>query len=265
MKKKSILIIVLFIIILGCSSKKVSTNDNSTQDKDKSSNTILAQGLPPKDNDKKNLQIPKESPLNENDPKNNEIIFFDDFSNPDSGWDMWSTENTSGEFNKEEFVFKFYKYGTWSWALTPGRHLSNLSDYNVQFTASNPKKSPFLKFGICCNYKNDKNTYVLAIATNGYYNITKHKNGSVVFLTKQDWVYSDKIPKQAKSYVFSAVSTNGDISLYVNGNKIVNVHDETYPSGAIKLYGGYFGHETGELRFDNFEIKKIAGEHVENN
>ncbi|WP_027360311.1 hypothetical protein [Desulforegula conservatrix] len=155
MKKISILVITLFIVILGCSSKKVSTNDNIAQDYNKPSNTIIAQDLPQNNNDEKDSQKTKVSPLTENDTKNTEVIFFDDFSNPESGWSMWSNEKTSGEYKKGEYVFKYYRYDTWSWALIPGKNLSNLSNYSVRYKADNPAKTPFLKFGIYCHYKND--------------------------------------------------------------------------------------------------------------
>ncbi|WP_156906766.1 hypothetical protein [Desulforegula conservatrix] len=46
--------------------------------------------------------------------------------------------------------------------------------------------------------------------------------------------------------------------MYINGNHLIKVHDETYSNGALTLYGAYTGHETGEIRFDNFEVKRIT-------
>lgn len=190
--------------------------------------------------------------------KDTAVLFSDEFANPGSGWFTWSDEKTSAEYMSGEYVLSYYQYNTRSSSYTD--ELFDLSDIEVRFVVKNPQASPFLEFGIYCDYQDDDNFYSFLVSTNGCYRIVKFVEGVRTVLTpmidNDEWACSKDIPNQATSYNFRAECAKSTLSLYIDEKEIALINDPDHARGGVRLRGGYFGHEVGKIYFDDFIVSQ---------
>ena len=192
-----------------------------------------------------------------------EVIFEDDFSDPNSGWNVFSESNGSGNYVNEAYEFKFYEArDSWTWQNKADLSVPNS---HIKYNLRNPQQSPFFTFGISCKFyelESGGGEIRIAVRTNGYYQIFRRVGNEWNNLLETNensdengWPYSKDIEVGATEYRFGAVCSNEEISLYINDTLIAQTFDESSVQGHVKLIGGYFGHEEEtELYIDNFIV-----------
>ena len=180
-----------------------------------------------------------------------DVLLQDDFSS--IGWGTGTDSDSSVEYadGKLQMIVNTKNWFVWS---TP-----NDQDYqnvHMEVTAINNDTDPTTAFGIMCNQQTvDDSFYYFAITPAGQYAIAEASlAASDVFLTNEDkWEYSDLIKKNADSYRIEADCANGTLTLYVDGQQLASVQDDTYTSGGVALFT-WSGEEatSANVSFDDF-------------
>jgi hypothetical protein len=152
---------------------------------------------------------------------------------------------------KENFV---------AWSTPNSTQYENI---HLEATAlNNNDTDPATAFGfICAQQSEDWSFYYLAMTPAGEYAIIKSIDvqSDDVFLTGNgQWASSDLIAYKASSYRIGADCGNGRLTLYVDGQQIASVSDNTYTSGSIGLFiWSGENASSGDMTFDDFLVRSL--------
>lgn len=177
-----------------------------------------------------------------------EILMQDDFSNPQSGWEVGEyDEGRVGYTNGYYFVVSNGD-GSTMWGV------ANRSFENVVIDVdATPISGPTNNdYGVICREHGDGNGYYLLISGDGYYAIAKTTDEGFEWLV--DFTESRAIKQGYTTNHIRAVCNGSEISLYVNGQLMAQVKDSEFTSGDIALTATSYESEAVEVRFDNLTV-----------
>ena len=180
----------------------------------------------------------------------------DDFSSP--GWGVAADENSSVEYADETLQMILNTKNWFVWSTPNDKDYENV---HIEVTAINNDSDPTTSFGIMCHQQViDDSFYYFAITPAGQYAIAEASlAASDLFLTNEDkWEYSDFIAHNADSYRIGADCGNGTLTLYVDGQQVDSVQDDTYTRGGVALFT-WSGEEstTAHISFDDFLMTEL--------
>jgi len=178
------------------------------------------------------------------------VIFEDDFSRTSSGWDRYSDDETSTDYLEDAYQIKVDKANWYTWA-NPGKTFVDVRVEVDAWKASGPDGDA----AILCRYKDEENFYLIGITTDGYYGITKIKDGEDTLLGSDLLEFSSVIKTGAGETNRLRVDCIGNrLSLYVNGEIVAEVTDGDLTSGDVGLASGTYDDPGTDMRFDNIVV-----------
>jgi hypothetical protein len=182
-------------------------------------------------------------------------LFEDDFSDRRSGWTTGVGESGSVDYVADEYAIKVGDSNWFIWGV-PGE--SDLADIHIEVTAIDLGPATDAGFGIICHYVDDQNFYYLGIGSDGYYAIARFVDDEVTFLSDSEgWIESDGIALDAASYRLGADCGQGTLTLYVDGEAIDSVADDTFSSGDVGLFVLSASEPNAEVHFDDFVVTAL--------
>lgn len=131
-----------------------------------------------------------------------------------------------------------------------------LADVSVEVDANDLQSPDGSYWGVVCRHVDRKSYYALMIGPDGFYGIGKMKNGVFQFIQKD--TVADKTIYKADENGF--VHLRGDcvadtLTLFVNGERLLQVKDDEYQTGDAGLVVGYGSEEAWvDILFDNFAL-----------
>ena len=184
-------------------------------------------------------------------PALEEVILEDDFSD-DSIWGLLDGESSTIEYINQTLRVEIFKENWIVWT-TPDEEV--YENVHMEVTAENNDDEATTAFGIVCYQQEDGSSYYYAVMTPaGEYAIAIAAEGETdIFLTNNDqWAESDLIENKS-SYRIGMDCGNGVLSLYVDGQLIDSVSDDTYTSGTSGLIV-WSGEDvsSADVSFDDF-------------
>src|SRR5258706_6434630 len=200
---------------------------------------------------------PTETPIPTAVPTSiSDVLLKDDFSSKD-----WGTLNETDdvvEYDGEALRMKIFKKNWFVWSTPNGKIYKNV---HTEVTVTNNDGESTTAFGIMCDQQDTtSNYYYLAMTPGGEYTIAlAARDKTDVFLTNNDqWASSDLIKKNASSYRVGADCGNGTLTLYVDGQRIDSVSDNTYGNGSVGAFawsGENVSH--ADVSFDDFILTSL--------
>ncbi len=179
------------------------------------------------------------------------IVFEDDFSDPESGWDSWSDETSKTDYLDGEYQILVGQENWYYWA-NPYRDFTDVI-VDVDITKQG---DPDGDAGIICRYVDASNFYFLRITTDGYYGISKIIDGEEIQLDMDELSQSSRIKTGNATNHITAECVGSSLRLLVNGREVATAEDSELTSGDVGLIGGSFDLAGVDLRFDNFVVMK---------
>ncbi len=181
-------------------------------------------------------------------PASGEVLYEDDFSSPNSGWDASEGDNGStfyadGAYHIQVDTEKYYVWGN---------AYQEFGDAIIAVQAQPVKPVGDADFGIICRYQDTDNFYALEISEDGYYAIWKQEDGEFVSLV--DWSSSDAIPTDSSPVTIQAACVSNTLILAVNDTVLAEVQDSTFSHGDIGLLAGTWDTGGVEIQFDNLSV-----------
>jgi hypothetical protein len=180
------------------------------------------------------------------------VLFEDDFSNPDSGWDALSDEQVVMGYRDGGFRFlvnqPYYDY----WSL-PGKRFTDSRIEVDSVKLSGPDDNDF---GLICRYGGPDKFYAFIISSDGYFAIQRSVEGGDGYevLGSTTLQYSDKINQGIALNQLRADCVGSTLTLYVNGEKLIEVRDDVLEAGEIGIIAGTNGSTGVDIFFDNFIV-----------
>ncbi len=183
-------------------------------------------------------------------PTSGDVVFADDFSNPDSGWPVDSDTETRRAYSGGAYVLDVIPEKYLSWAPSP---TETPADVIVSAKASILNSTADSDFGLLCRYQDGQNFYALEVSEDGYFAIWKSINNETVMIL--DWTQSSDVPSGGSATI-SAACVGNRLTLMADGVVVGEATDEDLTEGDTGLIAGTW--ETGGLRiaFDDFEARK---------
>ncbi|MDZ4158569.1 MAG: hypothetical protein U1B80_02165 [Anaerolineaceae bacterium] len=181
-----------------------------------------------------------------------EVLFWDDFSNPDSGWDTW---NTSGSWAAYQggglrIVVLEPNFDFWS---RPGKRYA---DIRLDVKATKFGGPDDNRFGILCRYQNTANYYAFFITSDGYAGIVKVKDGAAQVISNGGMQYREEIQKGAAVNRISVDCIDASLALRVNDYRLLEAEDFDFTSGEIGLIAGSYNNPGVDIYFQDFLATK---------
>jgi hypothetical protein len=180
------------------------------------------------------------------------VLFSDDFSDPQSGWDVRETGNGASGYQQGRYFIRVDqpKYQLWS---SPGQSFKG--DVVVEVTAglaSGPEEN---EMGVICRYQDRQNFLYGSIGTDGYYAIVEIKNDETTILTGNGkFQKSDAIPVSSETYNIRLACEGDRYMLFVNGEQIDSATGSGFTSGDVGLLAGTFDQGGVKVLFDDFTV-----------
>jgi len=182
------------------------------------------------------------------------VPFDDNFSDISSGW----VDNNLGQYSDGGYLLDT---GDQRYIYVPSP-VERIKDAIVEVVAYDVTIDPTGTnyWGVACRFVDINNFYSLEITNTGKYDIVKYSDGEAEILDRGErkGVIDPKAPNRIR-----ADCVGNTLTLYVNGQKLVETTDTEFSSGYIGLYAkdgltpsGKDGPAPVEVWFDNFKARK---------
>jgi len=194
--------------------------------------------------------ISNENETNSPDSSTSEILFQDDFSTPDSGWDR-----TDDDFLKTDYVDGSYQINIndtnfYGWA-NPGKIFS---DARIITNAKLVEGDTESEYGIICRYRDVNNFYAGLISADGFYAIIKNKNGKFELIGMSYMQDSPKINQGLSSNKLQFDCVGDTLTLYANDEILAEVKDSDFANGDVGLIASTYQSPGAIILFDDFTV-----------
>jgi hypothetical protein len=186
-------------------------------------------------------------------------LLKDDFSDSSSGWGTGTDADSLVEYVNGGLQMKVYKTDYFTYSTPDETAYQNI---HIEVTVANNSSDDLATFGVMCNQQVTKEAfYYMGISPNGEYAIAKAAvaKDDVILTNNGKWAASDLITKNAKSYQIGAdCSSDGTLTLYVDGKKIDSVTNTSYSKGRVALFAWNAKVASGtDVTFDNFVMTSL--------
>ncbi len=178
-----------------------------------------------------------------------DILFSDDFSDPDSGWDRFSDDTGITDYENDSYKIGVYAETMFYWA-NPAR---NYEDIAVEVITTKISGGDDVQYGIVCRHQDVDNWYALVVSADGYAAIRKRFQGSDLEYIAE-WVDASVINQGNATNLLRAECIGTRLALYANGVLLLEVNDADIPIGDAGLMAGTFSETSVEVLFDNFLV-----------
>jgi hypothetical protein len=181
------------------------------------------------------------------------VLFQDDFSDSNSGWDHSSTQNGSTDYESGGYRIHVDTANYEKWA-NPSKVFQD--DVRIEVDATKTGGPDNNDFGVLCRYQDTDNYYQLVITSDGYAAIIKLENGKATVISSSDGKLQsvDGINSGAATNHIRADCIGSDLSLYANGTQVATASDSSYTGGDVGLSGGTYDTGGTDILFDNFYV-----------
>jgi hypothetical protein len=189
-------------------------------------------------------QLPTEAVVDSN------VVFADDFSDPNSGWDDWSDSGDSSSYVNGTYQLNVNSTSSEIWGTLD----KNFTDTSVEVDATKLGGPDDNDFGIICRYTDSDNYYFAEIASDGYYAIAKYVDGTFSNIGSEGMIATDLVNMGDATNHLRFDCDGSTLSLYANGTLLTSVSDTDLTSGKIGLVAGSFDTGGVLISFDDVVV-----------
>jgi hypothetical protein len=180
------------------------------------------------------------------------VIYEDSFGDPESGWSVYSEDNTWAGYQDGEYRLDVYRDNLVTWGDLETD--DSFDDFEIEVTARQIKGSLDNNLGLLVRYQpGGENFYFFQISSDGYYSVDMLQEDEWVGL--MGWEESDAINQGLGTTNRLRVVCSGSLfEFYVNDTYLTSVADDTYGSGSIGLAVGTFDDAGVVVHFDDLKV-----------
>ncbi len=183
-------------------------------------------------------------------PTNTDLL-SEDFSNSNSGWDIYSEDLLSAAYENNMYVITNDDPNSYAWGIANKFFTDTSITVDTQLL-SGPMD---VESGIICRMNGD-NFYYGLISIDGYYGIFKSTEKEFAMVQMENMPFNNaiKLGNELNKIRFDCIGST--LSLYVNDILLAEVTDADYTSGDIGLIVGTYEEAGAKFGFDNVVVSK---------
>jgi hypothetical protein len=197
------------------------------------------------------IQLPDTSVTPIPVPSSESLLLFDDFSNPNSGWDKVEETDYSTNYYNDAYRITVNTDMYDSWA---NPNAQTYVDAIVEVDATKNGGPDNNDFGLICRYQDSEHFYYAVISSDGYFGIIKVNGDSSGLLGREYLEYSDSIPQGYATNHLRLECLGDTLTFYVNGQLLDQQSDGDYAEGDVGLIAGTYDNPGTDILFDNFSV-----------
>ena len=183
-------------------------------------------------------------------PGASSTLYFDDFSNPDSGWDRQQYDGGRTDYLNGQYQILVTEAEADFWA-NPGLSYDDVRIETLATKAGGPDDNDY---GVICRYQDVGNFYYFVISSDGYAGILKVNDRETTALGSGTLEPSDAIRQGSATNRLAAECVGSTLRLYVNDQFVAEVEDGDFLRGDVGLIAGTFDTPGTDIRFDDFRV-----------
>lgn len=184
-----------------------------------------------------------------------EVLFMDNFDNPDSGWTVWTGDEKNPSLVNYQgggmrILVARENFDYWS---TPGK---SFRDVSIQVQTVNIGIEDDNSFGVLCRYQDNQNFYALVISSDGYAGIIKVKAGVYELISGEAMDFNKYIRKGMAVNDLKVDCVGPKLSLTVNNHLVIRTEDGDFEVGDVGVIAGSNSQPGVDIFFDDFIVKQ---------
>lgn len=177
--------------------------------------------------------------------------FTDDFSDPASGWGAASHETYVRGYQQGRYLMQIDASQWFVWAASGRTYQDAEVDVKVRSEGVSDNH-----YGVFCRYTEGE-FYYFAISTDGYYAIFRRDaEGVLQPLTGTGMLRSSLVRLDGSENRIRAVCDGTLLSLYINGERAVQVEDDTLARGDVGMAAGTLRQGGTIVWFDDLKVDR---------
>ena len=180
------------------------------------------------------------------------VLFQDDFSETGSGWDRFSAEIGSTDYDHEAYHIIVNEPIT---DLFANPYMS-YKDTVIEVKAARVSGPLDNSYGVICRYQDEENFYAALISSDGYAGIFEVNDGKYKLMGHDEMIPVPAIlgGTAANLIHFECVGTS--LALAVNNEPVDTQEDKSFESGDVGLIAGTFQEPCVHVAFDDFVVRQ---------
>ena len=181
-----------------------------------------------------------------------QILFEDDFSDHSTGWVVVNNAYELKSYSTGGYMISFNQPGSWAISTT------NLSYTNTEISVETQKITGArdTQFGLVCRSQDKFNFYSFVISADGYAGIVRIVDGLKELIGSEQFIRVESLNLDDGQNRMTALCSDDNLILEVNGETILKVKDDTFSSGDTGLFVETFEVASAAVVFNDFLIKK---------
>ena len=181
------------------------------------------------------------------------LPYAEDFSTADGGWKTASDEAIKIGVQAGALHFKIDDLDTIAWSTPRDKRFG---DFVLDVDARQVAGPDDNTYGVIFRYQDDRNFYRLDISGDGYYAVSKRKDG--VWTKVQDYVETPAVKQGHAANHLQVIAQGRQFTFNVNGETVKTFSDGDFPAGNIGVTAGTLFDNAGvQIAFDNLKVSEV--------
>ena len=182
-------------------------------------------------------------------PQSGDTLFYDDFTNPTTGWDRFSSAEGTMDYDGSGYRFLVNALQANFWS-TPGK---SFKDVRLEVDVAKLSGPDENRIGMLCRFV-ENNYYFFMVSSDGYYTIGKYIGGNAIQIGQSEMQYNESIHTGLAVNHLRADCKGSTLIFFVNGTPVAKAEDTDLTEGDVGLLAGTFAQPGVDVIFDNFVV-----------
>jgi hypothetical protein len=177
-------------------------------------------------------------------------IYYDDFSDPESGWYTQLSDDHSVLYDWGGLRFRINRADFDMWSYPPQEY----SDAIIWVEAAKLEGTNDNAFGLLCRIQENGDYYAFLISSDGYAGIARRQSGVYRMLSGDTMVYIEAVSSPTGLYRLRAACEGSELSFFVNDLLVATASGEGLVTGKVGVLAGTYSQAGVDVFFDNFIV-----------
>lgn len=177
------------------------------------------------------------------------LLFEDNFSNPNSGWEV-SSQGGLKDYYNGTYHIQISETNIFSWSVAQQSYGDIVISVDTAFTGP----ANMAEIGVICRMQNSQDFYFMTIRSDGAFAVFKMYQGNEFFIGMEGYQFNDAIRTGLSTNHIQAECRGENLSLIVNNEHLITVQDSSYQVGDVGVLAGAYDEPGVNVYFDNFRV-----------